>query len=100
MKKEKTVVVTVKMSESEIRSIDEKAGRASMTRSEYIRNATKGDMISYVDNSKEILHYVMELAKSIDQLQNRHPNIKLQELREGGYDLCRLLSSSINRETI
>ena len=98
MEKEKTIVVTVKMSESEIRAIDEKAGRANMNRSEYLRNAAKGEFMSYVDNAKEILQYVMKLTQNVDNLQNRHPNIKLQEIREGGYDLCRLLSSSINKE--
>lgn len=99
MKREKTVVVTVKMSESEIRSIDEKADRANMTRSEYLRNAAKGNVISYVENSKEILHYIMETTKCVDQIQRKHSNINLQELRERGYDLCRILSLSINKET-
>lgn len=91
----KNVAVTFKMKEGEVKQMDLNAQRANMTRSDYIRNAVCGNVVSYVDHSKETLSYVMDLTKCLIELKEKHPNIKVSPIIEKGYELCRQLNSQV-----
>ncbi|MFT4105522.1 MAG: DUF6290 family protein [Lacrimispora sp.] len=83
--------VSVKLTEKEIRLLDELATQANMNRSDYIRRNIFNQSVQVIDKSNQFYKSILEIHEAVVRAEQCNNKVSLDEIREKVMKACFLL---------
>lgn len=85
--------ISIRFTDEELAAIDEKAAKANMSRSDYIRHhVMSGEAIQIIDKSKEFYQSLNHINGAVRQVEARYPKVECGAISEEVMKACQLLN--------